>query len=529
MTRALALLVLGVAGLSALGAAPVAAQPERPSTEALAARVVADSADAEARRLLAQRHLDAADPEAAVPHLAWLAAQDSTDAGAHRRLADVALWAGDAATAALAFGRLVALEPDDLEARIQLAEIVTWSGGADRASVLLAPIAEARPDDARVQKAYAFALHASGDEAAARAQYTVAVGLAPDDAGLLLEAGAIERWTGDWELGTQRLRRALTMDLDEAQRERARELIAGLLRQVAPTVVSEVTWVTDSNGLTRVSTPVRASYTLDPRWGFGADLDWNRLATSLDGAVVPSAVATGVVPFVAYTPSRRLRLEAGAGFEASPNGRLHLRLDGAVERVWTGRRFALVRLDVESATSDDGVGAIDDGLRRTQLAASGYAEPAHWLAVNAQAVASHFEDGNVRALAALGARGSMFHWGDRPDALPSAVRLDLAGSVRYEDSGEVYPSAVPYYTPDRLVTAALGIEAALAPTGDYTLAGSVGLSHQEGPAASATSAYYRAAVGVDRGRHAVTLEVRRTGSVVYSDDTVSLRYRLGLW
>ncbi|MEM1115857.1 MAG: tetratricopeptide repeat protein [Bacteroidota bacterium] len=525
MTRRL--LGLFLLSTASVATASVAAQTAPVPTDTLVARVEAAPSDPEARRLLAQRFLSASDPASALPHVAWLADERPTDVARLTRLVDVALWADAAEAAAAALERLVALVPDDTDRRIRLAELITWEGGADRAVELLAPIAEARPTDARVHKAYAFALHASGDDAAARAQYTYAVQLNPEDAALLLEAGAIERWTGDWELGTTRLRKALRMDLDGPQRTRARELIAGIVQQYAPTFSSGVTYVTDSNGLSRVSTPMRASLTLNPQWGMGAAVTWDRVATAADPSPIPSAVATSIAPFVTYTPRRGLRITTGLGFESAPGGDLRVRTDIAVERAWAGDRFALARLDVSSATATDGVTALDSGIRRTQIAATGYAEPVEWATVTGQLLAAHYDDNNLRLLASVGASATGVRLGVRPEA--DAFRAGVASALRYERTATVYPASVPYFTPDRLTTFTSGVEMQTAPTDDLRAEAALGTAWQMGPTVSAMSLYYRLAVGADAGRHTVSFGVGRTGSAVYSDDTVSLTYQLRLW
>lgn len=514
--------------LLALGGTAVAAQDVPLPLDALAARIAADPGDVEARALLADRYLERAEPDSALPHVAWLASEGPDHAGRLQRLVDVALWADSTEAAVAALDRLVALDPADTEVRVKLAELITWQGGADRAVALLAPIAQARPTDARVQKAYAFALHASGDEGAARAQYSVAVRLNPDDAGLLLEAGAIERWTGDWELGTRRIQKALAMDLNGPQRDRARELIAGLVRQYAPTITSEMIYITDSNGLSRVSTPIRASLTFNPRWGMGAAVAWDRVATADDPTPVPSAVATSITPFVAYTPVRGVRVEAGLGFESAPGGGLRLRADAAVERSWSGPRFALARLDVSSETATDGVTALDDGIRRTQISATGYAEPMSSLAVTGQALAGHYSDDNLRLLVGSGVSVTALRLGARSEGA-AAFKAGVASTVRYEHTATVYPASVPYYTPDRLLTFTSGIEVGVSPTENLRTDAAVGMTRQSGPAVSAVSLYYRVALGADSGRHTVALGIGRTGSSVYSDDTVSLTYQLRLW
>ena len=512
-----------------LTAASVAAQDARAPLDTLVARVEADSSDVEARQLLADLYLERAEPASALPHLSWLADVEPTQPARLARLADVALWADTTEAAVVALERLVLLDPADTEAQVRLAELITWEGGADRAAALLAPIAAARPEDARVHKAYAFALHAAGRDKAARDQYTVAISLNPEDAALLLEAGAIERWTGDWELGTARLQKALGMDLDGPQRDRARELIAGLTRQYAPTLTSGLTYVTDSNGLTRVSTPMRASLTLSPRWGMGADVAWDRVATGGEPSPVPSAVATGITPFVVYTPRRDVRVEAGLGFESVPGGDGRLRADVALQRVWAGSRFALARLEVSSATAKDGVTALDTGIRRTQIGATGYAEPASWAAVTAQGLAVHYADDNLRLLGGAGVSVTALRLGDRSGPAPAAFRAGLASAARYENTSRVYASSVPYYTPNRLMTFTAGTEVAGAPTSKTRTEAAAGMVWQVGALSSAVSLYYRVALGADVGRHTVAFGLGRTGSALYSDDTLTLNYQLRLW
>ncbi len=286
---------------------------DRPPLDALAAQVERSPDDAAARRALAARYTEEGRPEAAVPHLAWLADTQPADPDLLRRLAQHLVWTDQPARAAEVLARLVEVDPADDDARVQLAEIVTWDGGADRAVRALAPSARRRPADARVQRAYAFALLAASDRGA-RAQLDRALTLAPDDAVLLLESASLERWQGDWSLAERRARRALSLGLDAEAGGRARELLAGVTALYAPVVTTRTTLSDDSNGVERVTSPLRVESAVSSRWSVGVDGVRDLISGQADGR----ARSLSYVPYLVLTPSRAVRIEIGAGGRARP-------------------------------------------------------------------------------------------------------------------------------------------------------------------------------------------------------------------
>ena len=522
MTRRLPLVLLAAAL-----AAGAAAQSGLDSLDAaaLAQRVAEAPTDAAARRALAARLTADGEPTAAIPHLRWLAEADPTDADVRRQLAQHLAWADRAAEAVPVLEDVVRLDPDDAEARLDLAEIVTWDGGAARAVELLGPLAQSRPDDARTQRAYAFALLASGDEAAARPQLARALALLPDDPDLLVESGALERWQGDWSVGRRRLGRALTAELTPEQRTRVRDLLDGLERQVAPQLRMSAERIEDSNGVVRLETPARLDVTVSSGWAVGLEVSGDRIGSDAPS----SAVGAGrVVPSVAWWPQRGLRVEVAAGGELVGGSRPVAVARALVEKVWAGRRFALARLSVASASATDASSALDGGLRRTRLAAEGYAEPASALALSGTLAAFAYSDDNRRVQAAATAQWLALRFGRRAEG-PPGLAVGPTASVLYEDSETLYPASVPYYTPDRLTTLSLGLAARLAAGAGITVEGGSGVAHQTGPGEDATSLELGAAVTVERGPHTVRLEGRRSGSAVYSADVVRLTYRTRAW
>lgn len=511
-----------------LGAVAPAAAQDRPSLGELAARVERTPDDAATRRALAERYTEAGEPARAVPHLEWLAVHSPSNVQIRRDLVTHLLWTEQPTRAAEVLAEIVALDPTDAASRLQLAQMITWTGGADRAVALLDPLAADRPDDAEVQTAYAYALHASGDEDAAREQYDRALALAPDNAGLLLESGALERWQGDWSVGLRRIARARRLGLDADDARRADDLLTGIERQVAPTVTTSVTQLTDSNALTRVSTPVQIGLTLNSRWSLGLGVAYDRLSSSAPDAAVPNADAVGIAPSVAYSPSRRLRLAASVGGETTPGGRVALRAGASAQRTWEGPVFAVVRLAGATASATDGVDAIDAGLRLSRLDLEGYLEAPFGLVVSAVATGSRYSDDNGRVQAGATLRQRTVTLGETDgDADPTIEGGVLAGAL-YEDTGTVYPDARPYYTPDQLTTLTGGLFGAASPGAGLAFNGDLGLIRQAGPVSSSTSVFYRGAASLTRGRHDVLVEVSRTGSDVYSSDTVTLRYQVRL-
>ena len=514
MTRTLLL-----AGLVA-AACPARAQSAQDSLEARLARA---PADAQAHRELSDLLTAQGQPAAAVPHLAWLAERAPADVALRRRLAQTLLWSDQPARAAEVLAEVVALDPADVDARVQVAEIVTWDGGADRAVALLAPVADGHPGDARLHRALAFALVAA-DDSRARAQLGRALALAPRDAELLIEGGALERWQGDWSLAQERLDRALGQSLTDAQRDRVDVLRAGIRDVSAPTLTAAAARLQDSNGITRTDSPGRLTVPVNGRWTVGAEV----LRGAIQSDATATATGTAFVPFVVYRPQRAVQLEAALGAEGTPGAPLALHARASVQRVWTARGFALARLTAATATATDAAEALDRGLARSTLTAEGYAEPSTALTLSGQLGALAYSDGNQRVQAALVARWLPLALGRRAP-LP-AVSAGVTGGVLYEDSATIYPDARPYYTPDGLLTVSGGLALRLAPGPGLRLDAALGLARQRAGAASAgaTAVEYSAAAEYDRGPHAVRLETRRSGSSAYSSQMVGLTTRFRL-
>ena len=519
-----ALLLIGLL----LATASAQAQDGRPSVEALAARVAEAPDDEAGRRALAARYTEAGDPGKAVPHLAWLAEHAPTDTDLLWTYARHLMWTERGGEAVPVLDRIVALDADDAEARVVLAEAVMWdggpqTGGAGRAVALVAPLAAARPGDARVQRVYAFALHASGDEAAARAQYTRALALDPDHAAMLLESGAIERWQGDWSLGERRLRRALALGLDAGGAARARDLLDGLRHEHAPTLVTGAERSTDSNAITRFAAPLRVAYTVNSTFGVGAVVAWDRLSSDQAGGPAPSAAATVVAPTLVYTPERGQRLATTLGAEAVPGGRAALRLDVDAQRAWTAPFFNVFAARFSVNTGRDGVETLDRRLGVARFAGTWYAEPRPGLGVGLEAAGLRYGDRNARVVLGASGRARVAEWGARGEGRRPALALALTAGAVYDDTRTLYPSSTPYYTPDDLTTTSGGVAVEASPWAGVDLDAGVGAAHQNGPFPS-TSLEVHLRLGVDAGLHRLDVDLRRSGSDAYSVETVGLRY-----
>ena len=518
---------LACAALALLTAAAAQAQDDRPTVEAMAAHVEAAPDDASARRALAARYTEVGEPEKAVPHLAWLAAQDPTDTDVLWTYARHLSWTDRGGEAVPVLDRIVTLDPDAAEARVLLAEAITWEGGAARAVELLAPLAASEPDDARVQRAYAYALHASGDERAARGQYTAALALDPDHAGMLLESGAIERWQGDWSLGQRRIRRALALGLDAEPARRARDLLDGLRREVAPTLTTTVERATDSNAITRVATPLQVSYTINSRVGVGLAVGWDRLSSSRalvkgEAGISPSAAATAFVPTLILTPRRGQRVAATVGGESVPGGGVALRVDVEAQRAWTGPFFHVFNARVSSQTGRDGVETLDQRIGVVRAAGTWYGEPRPWLGLGVEASGLRYGDGNTRFVASASGRARVAAWGTREEGRP-ALALALRAGTIYDDTRTIYPTSTPYYTPDALTTTSGGVLVEASPWRGVDLDVGAGAAHQNGPFPS-TSLELHVRLGLDVGVHGLGLDIRRSGSDAYSVESMALRY-----
>ena len=278
----------------------------------------------------------------------------------------------------------------------------------------------------------------AADAPGARAQVRRALALAPRDAELLIEGGALERWQGDWSLAQERLDRALGQSLSDAQRDRVGALRAGIRDLSAPTLTAAAARLQDSNGITRTDSPGRLTIPVNGRWTVGAEV----LRGAIQSDAAATATGTAFVPFVVYRPRRALQLEAALGAEGTPGAPLALHARVSAQRVWTARGFALARLTAATATATDAAEALDRGLARTTLTAEGYAEPSTALTLGGQLGALVYSDDNQRVQAALATRWLPLSVGRRAQGLPRASAGVTAG-VLYEDSAHDLPRRAP--------------------------------------------------------------------------------------
>ncbi|MEO0559763.1 MAG: tetratricopeptide repeat protein [Bacteroidota bacterium] len=511
-----------IAGLF-LGTAASEAQVWDVPLDTLEARVQRQPEDLDARRALADRLIGEGALDAAILHLRWIVNRTPEDVDRHLALARAFSWTDKPAEAIAAYDRLLEVAPGHDPATLELATLLLWNEGPARAAQLFGPMAERQPDDPEIQNLYAYALHGAKRSREARAQYNRALRLSPDNPQLLAESGSLERWEGDWSLGRYRLSRALQLGLDGEAAERARAQLRELSRTIAPRVTLSIEHAADSNGLTRTRYPSHAHVQFTPSWAAGVTITQERLTQALPLTELPSidAAATFVYPYIAYSPIGPLAFRAYAGLQdvhSEGSG-----VSGALEAEWrqTSPRFLRSILRFQSDASLDGVRALGEGIRSTQLVSDTYAEPLPGWGFGVGVTGVSYSDGNERLNLATSTRVTLARW--------PQLELAVTGGGGFETTSAQYENSDPYWTPRNLVTLLGGGTVAVTPIQGVKLEPEVYGAYQRDAFNQAISLGLRLRATLERGRHRAGLLVEEWGSDVYSVQRFGLRYEVGLW
>ena len=491
--------------------------------DTLEARVQRQPDRADARRALADRLVAEGLFQAAIPHLQWVVGKTPEDSEAHLKLARALSWSGQRSDAIKAYDALLVTAPENEEGALELAKLLIWNGGAGRAAQLMEPLAERQPDNPEIQSLYAYALHGAKRSREALRQYDRALKLSPEDPQLLAESGALERWEGDWAVGRYRMARALRLGLEGDAADRARAQLTGLARAIAPRVTLSIEHAVDSNGLTRTRYPSHATVQFTPTWAAGVTITQERLSQALPLADLPSidAAATFVYPFISYSPIGPLAFRAYAGIQdvhSEGSG-----VSGAIEAEWkqTSPQFLRSILRLQSDASVDGVRALGEGIRATQLISETYAEPLSGWGFGVGVTGVSYSDGNARLNVSASTRVTMARW--------ERVELAVTGGGGYETTAEQYQNSDPYWTPRNLGTVLGGGMVAVTPVQGLKLEPELYGAFQRDASASAISLGVRLRATLERGRHRAGLLFEEWGSNVYSVQRFGLQYEVALW
>ena len=501
-----------LAALDTLRARVTRAPDDLPARTALAAALVAAGRQLEAigeyeaatRRApsdtallarLAQLYTWNSRPQQATAIYERILAVAPEDLATRRLLAQQYGWQQMPAKAMEQHREILRRRPGDVDAGTKLAQQLIWTDRAAEAVPLLADVVTATPDSAGPRMLLARALAATGRGAEARPHLARVVRAEPANTEALLLLAELERWSGGWDDARTRLRRVVALD---PTNRRARELLGGLRREHGPQAQSGVVRTTDANRLTIEEIPLRAEVEPNRRWLFGADVTRRRLASGLTADQVTGNEIAASARF-AFSPAGSALLALGRTAYSSgwspATARFQLSQRFA-DRLYTTAR--LVRVE-----SREGVRAVQQRIATDRAEAEVYFQASPRASVSGTMQRIGYSDDNVRVVAAAFASWRF---------MQRAPGLTLYLSDAYEDTRRIYPTAVPYWTPDRLNTASARL-AAEQPIGRaLRLRGNLGVASQTG----VTSSVYGARLELaEAGYHRLLVEFERLGSRVY--------------
>jgi hypothetical protein len=339
------------------------------------------------------------------------------------------------------------------------------------------------------------ALVATGRGTEARPHLARVVHAEPANTDALLLLAELERWSGGWDDARARLRRVLKLD---PTNRRARELLAGLRREHGPQAHSSAVRTTDANRLTIEEIPLRAEVEPNRRWLVAAEVTRRRLASGLTAdRVTGNEIAASAR--LAFSPAGSVLLALGRTSYSSgwAPGTARLQLSQRfADRLYTTAR--LVRVE-----SREGVRALQQRIGTDRAEGEVYYQASPRASISGTIQRIGYSDDNVRVVAAAFASWRF---------MQRNPGLTLYVGDAYEDTRRIYPTAIPYWTPDRLNTASAQL-AAEQPLGrTVRLRGTLGVASQRGVTSSVYGARLQLA---ETGYHRLLVEFERLGSRVY--------------
>lgn len=425
------------------------------------------------RRDLAQHYVWNAMPERAITQYETIAAADTADLATTGRLAQQYLWNSRLAEAVPLYRRIVALRPDSLDARVTLAKALLWTNQTQ----------------------------------AAIEQFEQVLKQDPDNREALLLVAEAQRWTPQWPEAREKLQRLLVLDPGNA---RARELLEGLRADYGPLLQVAYRRITDSNDLTREHIPVTFRQHVDGRWTYTAGASHERLLDErLDAAADRSVTAYQATTGVHYRIDGATTVQVNVSATRYELGWTPLSFSARVDRQFAGRLYT--GLQYGRSETREGVRAVQEHILKHDVAFEAYLQATSRLSVSGVLNRIAYSDDNSRL---TGVGVASYQVLRRPG-------VHLMASYGYEDSALVYPTALPYWTPDNLHTTTGWLVL------DHTLGGLVrvraryGVTHQQGVYANNVGLL----VGLPHlNDHSLQVEYESSGSDVYAARTLGLSY-----
>ncbi len=436
-------------------------------------------------------------PDKAIAEYEQIVRLDSTDTATMKMLADHYFWKDRADDGIRMLERIVSLEPDSLELRKKLAQHYVWNNQPEKAIDQYKAILERNPDDRKILKKLAQQYMWNNKPEEAAPLYEKLIALEPDSINhriqlahaylwsnqsakaekplqeilkrqpfnreALISLAEIERWSGRWDQAKSRLEKLKTFD---PKNKRVLELLRDIRKNYGSFASAKYTRLSDSNLITRETMPLGATCFHNRKWDFHYQAARYRVTDDrLDSTLVGygARVAANFHPFVSTTIS----LELGA-VNYSSNWTpfsAKIQLSQSIKGKFTGR------LSFERHETQEGVRALTD-----HIILRGFSSEAYWqifprLAISGNYQHFRYSDDNKKITATAAT------WVTIKMKKPN---LYMYGYYLYEDFDKIYPTSLPYWTPNRLTTSSLGFNAKQPISRSVSLEAGYALTRQQG-------------------------------------------------
>jgi len=359
------------------------------------------------RKELAQHYEWNNMPKNAISQYEEIIKRDSTDFKLMKKLAQQYLWNNRPADAAELYQQLLESEPDNLHFKMQLANAYLWSNQGKKAEQPLSQILVKQPYN--------------------------------KDA--LLSLAELQRWAGKWDLAKEKLEKLLLFD---PKNEKAKELLNGIRQQYGNLSEARYYRISDSNKLTREQLPLAINYFFNHHWEYVFSAAHYRVE---DGRLDSKLIGYGA------------RLKAKYNYSTNTSSILELAITNYSSN-WSPFSFNLqfnknffdklfTNIRYFSSETKEGVKALKEKIVINGFAGEFYLQATKRWSLSGIYSKNSYSDNNIKVSATAGSNFIIFL---------NNPKVFIYGYYSYEDFKNIYSSSLPYWTPDKLSTASLGLK-----------------------------------------------------------------------
>ncbi len=435
--------------------------------------VASNGDDSESRRSLARMYLENSALDKAIPHYERICRDDPNDIASLKRLGELYLWKERQQEAVPVYQGIVRAEPDSLPSRVMLGRLYLWTRNPADAKVEFIEVLKRAPRNKEALALLADAERSDGEWYTARSHYEKVLAIEPSN-------------------------RDALVGLEEIRREHGLVLKSSYER------------TEDSNDLVREQVPIAVGMIQGGNWNLGIHalrqsvLD-RRLALTETGYGLGLAGQLFVAHGISLTGSMLATSYASNWIPVS----LSLQIDN----VLTSRVNSVLRIQRFETT--EGVQAIRTRIYVSRVEGELFYQTTERLSVSGMGEVNSYSDDNTKTTIAGFATYKL--------RLGAPLIMVLA-NYAYQDTRLIYRTSIPYWTPSKLSTSSIGIDAAQ----DLLEGVSIEAAYLHTLQAGVFSSNVRGRITLKPSSFAqMLIEYEKLGSTVYSQNTLRaiLQYR----